>query len=463
MASICLENIISDETIEAYGSVFAWKFVPTQWRSWWIQELKTHLPTAYLSVAKDSPISIFLDRTSDSEEWDSAIASKELSQLACACDKLLIPTVLCPWGCSEFLHHAGTINLDVAFQRYLPKCYLLDDSKAMTKIEPARDDFIRESKSDYDKWLENASWTVLPTIVMKDGTPMFLTCKDHCSGCSNFHLHCPRTPTNISSQISDQLCHAVVKPRTAKTMKIGHNSTSYQMVEQRTSWKGPDSINVSSCGRMNHNSVLLREAEARSYNHRTDMKSLIQRLIDDKKMSPDHAEGIEKYSAFVDGRYDFTNLKRGSSYVPTEIANSMKEEARNREIKGIIDNEIDENGELRAQCTKKFKHIWPLRIYPCQKACKHGWKTHAVPVYQIANSSLLWRVSSLLIKVEVIWNIAASSELRASGWSGFLLVHLTKTALQHINWRAVGIFPNLNVTELVNLLDAYQDNLGMWH
>jgi hypothetical protein len=245
-------------------------------------------------------------------------------------------------------------------------------------------------------------------------------------------------------------------------MKIGYNSTSYQMVEQRTSWKGPDSINVSSCGRMNHNSVLLREAEARSYNHRTDMKSLIKRLIDDKKMSPDHVEGIEQYATFVDGRYDFTNLKRGCTYVPTEIAISMKEEARNREITGIVDDDIDDDGELMAPYTKKFKRIWPLYIYPCQKLCKYGWKMHTVPVYQVANSRLLWLVSSLLIKVEAIWNILASSELKTSEWSGYLLMHLTKTTLHHINWRAVGIFPNMNVTELVNLLGLYHDNLGMY-
>ena len=87
---------------------------------------------------------------------------------------------------------------------------------------------------------------------------------------------------------------------------------------------------------------------------------------------------------------------------------------------------------------------------------------HTVPVYQVANSRLLWLVSSLLIKVEAIWNILASSELKTSEWSGYLLMHLTKTTLHHINRRAVGIFQNMNVTELVNLLGLYHNNLGMY-
>ena len=459
--SFIWEILTSDETIESYGVKYIWKFIPFEWRSWWYQELKTQFPTAYLSVTIDAPVPIFLDRTSDLKTWDNAIASKELSQLANVCNKYLIPTVLCPWGCSEFLHLAGSVNLNIIIQRYLSKCNLLDGNNALSKIESACDDYIQENRKDYNKWLENIAWRVLPTIVMKDGTPMVLTCKDHCGGTLLFHLHCPRSQTNLSAPLSDQVCHAVVKPCTVKTMKIGYNSTSYQMVEQRTSWKGPDSINVSSCGCMDHNSVLLREAEGRSFRYRTDMKSLIKQLIDDKKMSPDHAEGIEKYAMFVDRRFNFLKLKESSTYVPAEIAISMKEEARNREITGIVDDNIDENGNLIAPYPKKFKRIWPLYIYPCQKVNKYGWKMHSVPHYQVANSMILWLMSSLLIKVEAIWNILASSELKTSEWVGYLLMHLTKTTLHHINWRAVGIFSNLNVTELVDLLSPYGESLGV--
>ena len=81
-------------------------------------------------------------------------------------------------------------------------------------------------------------------------------------------------------------------------MKIGYNSTGYQMVKQQSSWKGPDTINVSSVGKTDHGSILIQEAEACSYSNRTDMKSLIQSLIDDEKISNDYAEGIEEFSIF---------------------------------------------------------------------------------------------------------------------------------------------------------------------
>ena len=58
-------------------------------------------------------------------------------------------------------------------------------------------------------------------------------------------------------------------------MKFGYNYTGCQMVEQQISWKGPDNMNVSSVGNTDHGSILIQEAEARSYANRTDMKSLI--------------------------------------------------------------------------------------------------------------------------------------------------------------------------------------------
>ena len=44
----------------------------------------------------------------------------------------------------------------------------MDDNDAMTKIKPARDDYIRESKRDYDKWLENNAWRILPLYHKQD-------------------------------------------------------------------------------------------------------------------------------------------------------------------------------------------------------------------------------------------------------------------------------------------------------
>ena len=45
-----------------------------------------------------------------------------------------------------------------------------------------------------------------------DGYPSVLTCEDYDGGCSLIQIHCCRWRTNITSPVSDQVCHAVVKP-----------------------------------------------------------------------------------------------------------------------------------------------------------------------------------------------------------------------------------------------------------
>ena len=54
----------------------------------------------------------------------------------------------------------------------MPKYDLVDDTDESAKVEPAYDDYIHENIRDYGKWLENVSWRVIPTIVMKDVAPL---------------------------------------------------------------------------------------------------------------------------------------------------------------------------------------------------------------------------------------------------------------------------------------------------
>ena len=78
-------------------------------------------------------------------------------------------------------------------------------------------------------------------------------------------------------------------------MKVGYNSTGYEMVEQQSSWKGPDTINVSIVGNTDHGSILIQCSEARSYANCTYMNIPIRRLIDDETISKDNSEGIEEF------------------------------------------------------------------------------------------------------------------------------------------------------------------------
>ena len=45
-------------------------------------------------------------------------------------------------------------------------------------------DYLRESNNDYDMWLHNPDWKVLPTIYFVDGYLRVLTCKYHDVRCN---------------------------------------------------------------------------------------------------------------------------------------------------------------------------------------------------------------------------------------------------------------------------------------
>ena len=95
-------------------------------------------------------------------------------------------------------------------------------------------------------------------ISFVDGYPCVETCKDHDGGYNLIQIHCCRWISNIPSPVSDQVFHGVVKPRTVKHMQVGYNSTGCKMVEQRSSWKGSDTINISSVGKTDKDSNLIQ-------------------------------------------------------------------------------------------------------------------------------------------------------------------------------------------------------------
>lgn len=51
------------------------------------------------------------------------------------------------------------------------------------------------------------------------------------------------------------------------------------------------------------------------------------------------------------------------------------------------------------------------------------------------DTSLLWMISAALTRVETLWRFVASSNLKVSGWHGWLLIYLTKNCFDFANRR----------------------------
>ena len=97
-------SILQNKDIHEKYGIYVWKFIPRQWRHWWLSNTTDYIPLVYSGISIDEPKSIFVDLTTDIDNWNDDINSFQIARLANACDKYLIPNILCPWGCSEFNH-----------------------------------------------------------------------------------------------------------------------------------------------------------------------------------------------------------------------------------------------------------------------------------------------------------------------------------------------------------------------
>ena len=57
----------------------------------------------------------------------------------------------------------------------------------------------------------------------------------------------------------------------------------------------------------------------------------------------------------------------------------MKESCGNLEVAGLIDDGIDDEGNIIPEHNRHFKRISPLFSYPCQKVGDYGAKIIPVP------------------------------------------------------------------------------------
>lgn len=414
--------------IDSYGKEYIWKFVPDKWRLWWSDSLGLRI---------DNPKPFFHDIYTEIDEWNMLISSNTLPNLRDACNKYLIPRILCPYGCSAFIHRCGKISIDLIFQRYLPKVQFnkyISNKKYLSHVESTRDDFLRPN-DDYDKWLLNEKWMILPSISFINNVPYVLTCDDHDKG-SNMHMiHPPRVPLhNLPSKYSDQLCHCCIRSRTIKPMKSSHFSTGYQMHEQRGCFNGVDTCNLTSYRNFDFRSKLLRDNEARSITNRPDINALLSSMVEEKSISQVLANDKRSFASSVLENLDYDQYTDGATYVPLEYTIIMKRDLLNSGgiIKATIDNRgVDNQGNPLPDIQIMYPKYWPSILYPCQKVNTFGARIISNPNFsstKVLSSKLClcWTLSALLLSCQELWSIISSQQMKTSSWYGWMLVYLTR-------------------------------------
>ena len=408
-----------------------WKLIPLQWRHWWIETLPL-VSTGYNSVSIETPCPVTVDKSFELVEWETKLNSQLLPEIGFACNKYMIPTILCPWGCNEFIFRSGFVSVDIVFQRFIKKVALtmIHDIAAMKYITYCREDYIRPS-NDYDCLLLNKEWTVKPSFCLRRNFGVqVMTCQDHNKGCPRCMIHPPRQPHHIlSSKYSDQMCHAVIKPRTISMSKAQKYSNTYQMHEQRGNFNGIDTCSLTQYRNFKLLSFLLQENELRSLKGRADINALLTQLVKENILSPEIAENYRDMAEKTE--LDIEYLTHGATYVPINVAVDM----------GIDKDRVviwDENGNNQEY---HIKPCFPTFLYPLQSCHKYGVHPHTIPLYKsmgkdAKNTSMLWLLSGLLIRVQELWELTVDLPLRQSKWNGWILTYLAKKVFHHYTGRS---------------------------
>ena len=463
-----LINLLENSSVHIKYGEKIWRFIPFQFRYWWLDYVRDRYPAIYSHVTLIQPKTIFDDVTPELKSWNNGIAKSTLPDLATICDDLLLPTIMCPWGDSVFLHKCGSVQLDAIFQRYIQYCELkMINSNNLPNVKYVREDYIRNEDDD-DCYLSNPQWKIRPSIAFINGTPRVLTCSDHDGGSKEMMIHTCRWEHNLPCIQPDQIAQVVVQSRTIRRGKASTYSNEWQMFAQNGSFGGLDTCNHVEFGRFDMHSYLRHNIEDRCIQNRFDTNAHLDTLVKHKIISNEMVQCMRNSSQKFSRETQYQKYYKGATFIPVEIAISIQEDIGDRTIAIIYNHSSDSNAP---GVEVKFPRYWPLHLYPCQIMSSYGIQIVNVPSFRgDTRNKSIWLISAMITQVEMAWKCFFNATRKSSHWYGWFLTYLSKQCFvlgrrQHckdpfksnqvrtIEQLRNKIPPDLSIQELMNAVD----------
>ena len=436
--------LTNEKLITSHGSKL-WGCIPQAWRFWWRNALRRsgYYGGVYNDITMDLPVSVFKDVTNDRNEFSSILKRLRMKELKSGCDKHLKSLVRCPWGCTEFLHKADSIPLDVVLRRYLG-VNLVVTCKADDHliVRGAREDYM--VAGDEALLLCNPEWKIRPSLAFVNQCgPCVLVCRNHKGGCKLDYVHVPRHPKGILPDTSsDQIAHAVVTPRTIRPMRASQFSNSYQMHEMRGSYAGIDTMSVTDVGRFDVSSVIRENNENIMISGRKDIRGLVARKAQNGLIPPwlgdsllhraDAAEEVRRREFEEDvSRGMEDNMREwwdayclGCTRVT--FPDSVK-------LQKLLDDSagwgiVVQIGDSEHAQYETIVPSWPREIVWSHPNSPYGARIPAVKAYRQTgkDTRYLWFLVAVLISVPNMWKHAAGSVQTTAEWPGWVMSHVSK-------------------------------------
>eukprot|EP00957_Ditylum_brightwellii_P212249 15367136-Ditylum_brightwellii.AAC.1 len=215
-------------------------------------------------------------------------------------------------------------------------------------------------KTEADKYdchlLNEKDWSILPSIRFIDNKgPVVMTYTDHNNGTNKFMIHlCCQPHHNFSADISDQLCHAVIKSRAIKPTKAAQCSNTFSMHKQHGTFNGIDTCSVTTFCKFDFISKLSCDAEARSIQTCPDINALLTTLAQQKVLSEFVVKERLKEAIALTDNIDFETYHESATYVPLQVAMYFQSWEYGKPIIATIETSGNE---------VEFKPCWPYYIF----------------------------------------------------------------------------------------------------
>ena len=399
--------------------------IPHQWLKYWYKSLK-----ALGRWPPENSEVVTLDVTVEKREFMKITKDLKLGELKNGCDRLLMPKILCPWGCTSYLHHKGSVSFDAIISRYflnVPFAGSQCSETAYYKVKSARGDFF---SGTVDMHLHNPEWSVHPSVAFVEGEgPVFLTCQEHDGGTKDLYFHLPKTGSSLPSARSDYLSHAVLRSRTLKTSKAHQYSNSYQLNKCTAGYCGIDTCYVSDSRHFDFQSHLTEMNECRSYAGREDIRGLVSRLRESGSISDDLASDyIERSEAYFSDSGRMDSLCSGGTMMTLRDTMNLQKLLHEPQI---IEIQMSQNTTK----TLHIKRMWPLsRIYI---HTVDGYGSAFLNIGRMASAMnvcdyrLLWTTCLALVSVSTLWEAVAANATSCDDWHGHILAFLSKKVINH--------------------------------
>ena len=174
---------------------------------------------------------------------------------------------------------------------------LIEDVPQMKYVRYTRDDCLR-FLGNYEQWLFNPLWKITPSFSFVEGKSMpFMTCKNHNNGLISLFIHPLRRPNHVlPCKFSDQIYHAVIKPRTISQMKAQKCSNTFEIHEKKCNFNGIDTFSITQFRNFKITSFLLQGNESRSICGRPDINALLDEFVKEKVNTFRMCKYLSKYS-----------------------------------------------------------------------------------------------------------------------------------------------------------------------